>query len=59
MQQVSFQRMDKGNAADFQLLNRLEDDFVRDLPPAVRGGSLGDETRRRRSSAGERRRCRA
>ena len=35
MQQVSFQRMDKGNATDYQLLNRLEDDFVRDLPDRI------------------------
>ncbi|HAO56750.1 MAG TPA: peptidase [Alphaproteobacteria bacterium] len=35
MQQVSFRRMDEGNAADYQLLNRLEDDFVRDLPDRI------------------------
>ena len=35
MQQVSFRRMDEGNAADYQLLNKLEDDFVRDLPDRI------------------------
>ena len=35
MQQVSFRRMDEGNAADYQLLDRLEDDFVRDLPDRI------------------------
>jgi predicted HD phosphohydrolase len=27
--------MDEGNAADYQLLTRLEDDFVRDLPDGI------------------------
>ena len=35
MQQVSFRRMDEGNATDYQLLNRLENDFVRDLPDRI------------------------
>ena len=35
MQQVSFRRMDEGNATDYRLLNRLEDDFVRDLPNRI------------------------
>ena len=35
MQQVSFRRMDEGNATDYQLLNGLEDEFVRDLPNRI------------------------
>jgi predicted HD phosphohydrolase len=35
MQQVSFRRMYEGNATDYQLLNRLEDDFARDLPDRI------------------------
>ena len=35
MQQVSFRRMDEGNATDYQLLNRLENDFARDLPDRI------------------------
>ena len=35
MQQVSFRRMDEGNAADYELLNKLADDFVKDLPNRI------------------------
>lgn len=35
MQKVAFYRMDKGSPADYELLNRLEEDFVKNLPDRI------------------------
>jgi len=35
MQHVSFRRMDEGTPADYALLNRLEDEFVKALPDRI------------------------